>query len=139
MSRPDFSNLEAPETTGERVLRPLKLAWGAIEILGWLVIILYPAYLAGLWLFQSAASGSWSVFLGVAAVAFGALVWLAVSSFSHAACFDLRRFTHCIGCSCAVHFKVVAMRSTPNMALDLAPFGRWTLRDKAAQRRSALR
>ena len=25
------------------------------------------------------------------------------------------------------------------MALDLAPFGRWTLRDKAAQRRSALR
>lgn len=27
----------------------------------------------------------------------------------------------------------------PNMALDLAPFGRWTLRDKAAQRRSALR
>ena len=81
MGRPDFSNLEAPETTGERVLRPLKLAWGAIEILGWLVIILYPAYLAGLWLFQSAASGSWSVFLGVAAVAFGALVWLAVSSF----------------------------------------------------------
>jgi len=27
----------------------------------------------------------------------------------------------------------------PNPALDLAPFGRWTLRDKAAQRRSALR
>jgi len=26
-----------------------------------------------------------------------------------------------------------------NIALDLAPFGRWTLRDKAAQRRSALR
>ncbi len=25
------------------------------------------------------------------------------------------------------------------MALNLAPFGRWTLRDKAAQRRSALR
>jgi hypothetical protein len=23
----------------------------------------------------------------------------------------------------------------PNMALNLAPFGRWTLRDKAAQRR----
>ena len=29
--------------------------------------------------------------------------------------------------------------TSPNMALDLAPFGRWTLRDKAAQRRSALR
>ena len=29
------------------------------------------------------------------------------------------------------------VRSNP--ALDLAPFGRWTLRDKAAQRRSALR
>jgi hypothetical protein len=29
------------------------------------------------------------------------------------------------------------MRS--NMALNLAPFGRWTLRDKAAQRRLALR
>ena len=26
-----------------------------------------------------------------------------------------------------------------NMALNLAPFGRWTLRDKAAQRRFALR
>jgi len=26
-----------------------------------------------------------------------------------------------------------------NPALDRAPFGRWTLRDKAAQRRSALR
>ncbi len=29
--------------------------------------------------------------------------------------------------------------ATSSMALDLAPFGRWTLRDKAAQRRSALR
>jgi hypothetical protein len=28
---------------------------------------------------------------------------------------------------------------THNMALNLAPFGRWTLRDKAAQRRLALR
>jgi len=27
----------------------------------------------------------------------------------------------------------------PNMALDRDPFGRWTLRDEAAQRRSALR
>ncbi|WP_446057962.1 hypothetical protein [Acidithiobacillus ferriphilus] len=27
----------------------------------------------------------------------------------------------------------------PNPALNLAPFGRWTLRDKAAQRRLALR
>jgi len=27
----------------------------------------------------------------------------------------------------------------PNMALNPAPFGRWTLRDKAAQRRLALR
>ncbi len=26
-----------------------------------------------------------------------------------------------------------------NPAVDLAPFGRWTLRDKAAQRRSPLR
>jgi hypothetical protein len=26
-----------------------------------------------------------------------------------------------------------------NMAVDLAPFGRWTLRDEAAQRRSPLR
>jgi hypothetical protein len=29
--------------------------------------------------------------------------------------------------------------STANMALNLAPFGRWTLRDRAAQRRLALR
>jgi len=28
--------------------------------------------------------------------------------------------------------------SWSNMALNLAPFGRWTLRDKAAQRRLAL-
>ena len=27
----------------------------------------------------------------------------------------------------------------PNMALNLAPFGRWTLRDRAAQRRLVLR
>ncbi len=32
--------------------------------------------------------------------------------------------------------KVVARGRPPNMALDLAPFGRWTLRDEAAQRRS---
>ncbi len=30
-------------------------------------------------------------------------------------------------------------RETHNMALNLAPFGRWTLRDKAAQRRLVLR
>jgi len=29
--------------------------------------------------------------------------------------------------------------TAPNPALNLAPFGRWTLRDKAAQRRLALR
>ena len=29
--------------------------------------------------------------------------------------------------------------SSPNPALNLAPFGRWTLRDKTAQRRLALR
>jgi len=28
------------------------------------------------------------------------------------------------------------MDNTSNMAVDLAPFGRWTQRDKAAQRRS---
>jgi len=31
------------------------------------------------------------------------------------------------------------LQTKPNMALNLAPFGRWTLRDKAAQRRLALR
>ncbi|MBS1159297.1 MAG: hypothetical protein H6R15_1716 [Proteobacteria bacterium] len=30
-------------------------------------------------------------------------------------------------------------RVLPNMALNLAPFSRWTLRDKAAQRRLASR
>jgi hypothetical protein len=36
---------------------------------------------------------------------------------------------------------IVFCSGTPvaNPALDLAPFGRWTLRDKPAQRRSALR
>jgi len=33
----------------------------------------------------------------------------------------------------------ICFRAKPNMALNLAPFGRWTLRDKAAQRRLALR
>ena len=31
------------------------------------------------------------------------------------------------------------MQKRSNLALNLAPFGRWTLRDKAAQRRLALR
>ena len=35
--------------------------------------------------------------------------------------------------------KVMAATPLPNMALNLAPFGRWTLRDNAAQRRLALR
>ena len=30
-------------------------------------------------------------------------------------------------------------RKMPNIAVKAAPFGRWTLRDKAAQRRLALR
>ncbi|AEG01358.1 hypothetical protein Metme_2979 [Methylomonas methanica MC09] len=34
---------------------------------------------------------------------------------------------------------VATMGQSPNMALNLAPSGRWTLRDKAAQRRLALR
>ena len=32
-----------------------------------------------------------------------------------------------------------SVAATPNPAVDLAPFGRWTLRDKAAQRRSPQR
>lgn len=31
------------------------------------------------------------------------------------------------------------MKARSNMALNLAPFDRWTLRDKVAQRRLALR
>jgi hypothetical protein len=34
---------------------------------------------------------------------------------------------------------VASSRGSSNMALDPAPFGRWTLREKAAQRQSALR
>jgi hypothetical protein len=34
---------------------------------------------------------------------------------------------------------MVTFSGKHNMALNLAPFGRWTLRDKAAQRRLALR
>ena len=30
-------------------------------------------------------------------------------------------------------------KQQPNLAIDLAPFGRWTLREKTAQRRAALR
>jgi len=32
-----------------------------------------------------------------------------------------------------------ALAPTPNPTVDLAPFGRWTLREKAAQRRSPSR
>jgi len=36
--------------------------------------------------------------------------------------------------------RVICFRQTqPNMAVDLAPFGRWTRRDKAAHRRLPLR
>jgi hypothetical protein len=38
-----------------------------------------------------------------------------------------------IGC------RASRMPKTANPALNLAPFGRWTLRDEAAQRRLALR
>jgi hypothetical protein len=34
---------------------------------------------------------------------------------------------------------MLPLRERPNMALNLAPFSRWTLRDKSAQRRLALR
>jgi hypothetical protein len=34
---------------------------------------------------------------------------------------------------------VLAFTTAPNPAVDPAPSGRWTLRDKAAQRRSPLR
>ncbi len=33
---------------------------------------------------------------------------------------------------------MIRIRCRHNPAIDLAPFGRWTLRDKAAQRRLAL-
>jgi len=36
-------------------------------------------------------------------------------------------------------FSMPMQTPSPNPALNLAPFGRWTLRDKAAQRRLALR
>ena len=35
--------------------------------------------------------------------------------------------------------RVAVVNKSPNPALNLAPFGRWTLRDKSAQRRLALR
>ena len=35
--------------------------------------------------------------------------------------------------------RVVVVNKSPNPALNLASFGRWTLRDKSAQRRLALR
>ena len=35
--------------------------------------------------------------------------------------------------------SLLSLKARSNMALNLAPYGRWTLRDKAAQRRLALR
>ena len=43
-----------------------------------------------------------------------------------------------VGCSSPIVFGAGRQLSA-NLALNLAPFGRWTLRDKAAQRRLALR
>ncbi len=41
------------------------------------------------------------------------------------------------GHGCVSTFALLALpRPRPNPAVDLAPFGRWTLRDEAAQRRS---
>ena len=37
------------------------------------------------------------------------------------------------------NLHILRVAASSNMALDLAPFGRWTLRDKATQRRSTLR
>ena len=40
----------------------------------------------------------------------------------------------------AIRFIAIKVQTlSPNPALNLAPLGRWTLRDKAAQRRLALR
>jgi len=47
--------------------------------------------------------------------------------------YALKRHPDGIGSSVSFPFK------KHNMALNRAPFGRWTLRDKAAQRRLALR
>ena len=41
--------------------------------------------------------------------------------------------------SAASYRALLRVAASFNMALNLAPFGRWTLRDKAAQRRLALR
>jgi len=38
-----------------------------------------------------------------------------------------------------IYLPLFQMKQWHNPALNLAPFGRWTLRDKAAQRRLALR
>ena len=43
------------------------------------------------------------------------------------------------GFSCYSSATMFFVLPRPNMALNLAPFSRWTLRDKAAQRRLFLR
>ena len=80
MDSQDFSRLEAPESTGGGAIRLFKLAGGTLEIIAWLAVVFYPAYLAGLWLFQFAALGSWPIFLGVLTAVLGVLLLFMVSS-----------------------------------------------------------
>jgi len=57
---------------------------------------------------------------------------------SGASAFDVcSRFAWCLFSGVSGSFA--SYRLCPNPAVDLAPFGRWTLRDEAAQRRSPLR
>jgi hypothetical protein len=46
---------------------------------------------------------------------------------------------HCLPAASQTLCLSMAPELRLNMALNLAPFGRWTLRDNAAQRRLALR
>ena len=73
--------------------------------------------------------------------------WRVVSFTSH---FGPPTASHLVACcvsarhvpsrsACNKHTRIMFQIMAPNPALNLAPFGRWTLRDEAAQRRLALR
>ena len=112
----------------------------------YLIAFQIASVLVDFWFFAAFATkadieaGSWAIgrtgralLGGITAVLMGVIFlasvpWLVGLSLSAA---------HCLLRQASIGYVVSKVRS--NMALNLAPFGRWTLRDKAAQRRLALR
>lgn len=76
MKRIEYPSLERKTLKG-RILWPFEVIYAVVELIGLLCIILYPAYQIGLWLFLVAASGSWTLFIGILSCLLVVALWLA--------------------------------------------------------------